>query len=201
MGTTASGIIVNAKLLPFAIMNFRSIVAALVLSTSVAYNLPSSRREVFQKAAVGLAFLPSVVHAVDACPPKSNNCIVTTWTPPSGTSKADAAKAMKAILTGYPQEGQNKADLGGWTIVSDDLSGSGAAKVEYKSGIGNFAKFLNGGKPFVDDLVVEIKSDSSVALRSSSRVGDSDFGVNQKRLQYMGEAAKAMGWTVPEPKY
>ena len=36
------------------------------------------------------------------------------------------------------QEGQNDVDKGGWTIVSEDLIGTGKAAVEYKSGIGNF---------------------------------------------------------------
>ena len=98
------------------------------------------------------------------------------------------------------QEGQNDADKGGWTIVSDDLESSGTAAVEYKSGIGNFAKYFNGGKPFVDDLKLEI-ADGVVQVRSSSRVGDSDFKVNQKRLQYLGSALQAKGWTVPTPTY
>lgn len=95
--------------------------------------------------------------------------------------------------------GQAKVDLGGWDIVEDNLGGSsGTARVEYKSGIGNFAKFLNGGKPFIDDLKLEI-TDNGVEVRSSSRVGESDFGVNQKRLAYLGKGLAAAGWTVPEP--
>ena len=103
-------------------------------------------------------------------------------------------------LNSCQQQGQNDVDKGGWTIVSDDLAGSGTAAVEYRSGIGNFAKFLNGGKPFVDDLKLEIQ-DGVVQVRSSSRVGDSDFKVNQKRLQFLGNALQAKGWDVPEPKY
>jgi len=99
------------------------------------------------------------------------------------------------------QEGQNDVDKGGWTIVSEDLIGTGKAAVEYKSGIGNFSKFLNGGKPFVDDLKVEIQDDGVVQVRSASRVGDSDFKVNQKRLQFLAKALKAKGWDVPEPTY
>ena len=73
-------------------------------------------------------------------------------------------------------------------------------QVEYKSGIGNFAKYFNGGKPFVDDLKLEIV-DGAVQVRSSSRVGDSDFKVNQKRLLYLGSALQAKGWDVPTPNY
>ena len=98
------------------------------------------------------------------------------------------------------QGGQNDADKGGWTIVSDDLESAGTAAVEYRSGIGNFAKFLNGGKPFVDDLKVEIQN-GSVQVRSASRVGDSDFKVNQKRLQFFQKTLQAKGWDGPEPMY
>jgi hypothetical protein len=97
--------------------------------------------------------------------------------------------------------GQDKADLGGWQIIEDDLEGSGTARVEYKSGLGNFAKFLNGGKPFVDDLKLDIASSGVVEVRSSSRVGESDFDVNRKRLVYLANGLREAGWSVPEPKY
>ena len=173
---------------------------ALVVANE-AYQPASTRRAFFQSAtAAALVGTTTAANAIDACPKGSNNCIRTSWTPPSGTSQADMALTVKAVLSEYPQQGQADVDKGGWTIVSEDLAGSGTAAVEYKSGIGNFAKFLNGGKPFVDDLILEIK-DGSVQVRSSSRVGDSDFKVNQKRLQYLGKALQAKGWTVPEPTY
>jgi hypothetical protein len=177
--------------------------------TSNANNNAPSRRAFFQKAAVTAAAASAAVllpvsaaqaAALDACPPKSQNCIRTTWTPPEGTSKAKMAAAVKDVLTAYPQEGQNKVDLGGWQIVEDGLENGTSARVEYTSGLGNFAKFLNGNKPFVDDLKIEI-TDKTVELRSSSRIGESDLGVNQKRLAYLATAIKAMGWEAAEPKY
>ena len=110
------------------------------------------------------------------------------------------AAAVKDVLTAYPQEGQSKVDLGGWVIVEDGLENGTSARVEYRSGLGNFAKFLNGNKPFVDDLNIEI-TDKTVELRSSSRIGESDLGVNQKRLAFMANAIKAMGWEAADPKY
>ena len=145
---------------------------------------------------------PSTANAIEACPPKTQNCIRTAWTPPSGTSKSDAVKTVLEVLNAYPQEGQNEADKGGYAVVEDDLAGpSGKARLEYKSGIGNFAKFFNGGKPFIDDLNLEIDQDGKVEVRSSSRVGESDLGVNQKRLSYLAAAFKAKGWDAPDPKY
>jgi uncharacterized protein (DUF1499 family) len=103
------------------------------------------------------------------------------------------------ILSLYPQTGQADVDKGGWTIVANTASN---IAVEYESGIGNFAKFFNGGKPFVDDLVASIgTTGNTVTIKSASRVGDSDLGVNLKRLQYLGAVARDKGWTVPEPKY
>merc|ERR1712078_957714 len=95
--------------------------------------------------------------------------------------------------------GQNGVDGGGWSLVSGDLK-SGNAKLEFRSsGTGNFAKFFNGGKPFVDDVEFEL-ADSGVAVFSSSRVGDSDLGVNQKRLSYIASKLRAKGWGAPEIK-
>ena len=124
----------------------------------------------------------SPANAIEACPKGSNNCIRTTWTPPSGTSASDAASTLEKVIKSYPQEGQQKVDLGGYTVIEDSFGPGKTASLEYKSGLGNFAKFFNGGKPFVDDLKLEIGSDGVVNVRSSSRVGDSDLGVNQKRL-------------------
>ena len=48
--------------------------------------------------------------------------------------------------------------------------------------------------PVVDDLVIE-PNGSAFEFRSSSRLGDSDFGVNGKRLSYIGGLLKEKGWT------
>lgn len=76
------------------------------------------------------------------------------------------------------------------------MEGAGTAAIEYKSsGKGNFAKFFNGGKPFTDDLILEV-SGTVVEVRSSSRVGESDFGVNAKRVGYLAQLLSAKGWSV-----
>jgi uncharacterized protein (DUF1499 family) len=43
----------------------------------------------------------------------------------------------------------------------------------------------NGGKPFVDDLVWEMGDSGEVQVRSASRIGESDFNVNCKRLVFL----------------
>jgi hypothetical protein len=184
-----------------------TIVAVASISCCAAYSsqAASSRRDVLQRAVLltgSTLLVPAgAALAIEACPPGTANCIRTTWTPPSGTKQADIAKTVSAVLSEYPQEGQADVDKGGWTIVEDDLTGSsGKARVEFKSGIGNFAKFFNGGKPFIDDLVIEI-GNGAVEIRSSSRIGDSDLGVNQKRLGFLAKSLQAKGWEAPDPKY
>lgn len=101
---------------------------------------------------------------------------------------------MTSTLSSYPQEGQAGVDLGGWALVEDKLKSEGYARYEFKSGIGNFAKFYNEGEPFVDDLELSV-GPSAVDIRSSSRVGDLDFGVNAKRLNFLAERLRSKGWS------
>jgi hypothetical protein len=146
---------------------------------------------------------------VGSCPKGSQNCIRTAWTPPPGTKPPDAARALRGAIESYPQQGQAGVDLGGWKVAEPGFldgspAGGGVARIEYTSGVGNFAKFLNGGKPFVDDLRLSLDEAGGavvVQARSSSRVGDSDLGVNQKRLQFLAGALRSAGWDAPEPKY
>ena len=135
------------------------------------------------------------------CPPGSQNCILTTWTPQKGKDKRSVATAMVKILQSYPQQGQAGVDKGGWKTTDGDLVKTGKMSLEYQSGIGPFAFLFNFGKPFIDDLEIKILSSNKVQLRSSSRIGKSDLGVNKKRLLFLGEQAKVLGWDVPEPEY
>lgn len=175
------------------------------LSSAGAYTIKpqntAGRREMLQQVgagALGLIAIANPANALDACPKGSNNCLTEKWTAPSGT---DASASLKKVIESYPQEGQNKVDLGGWTVVEDGFAPGKVVSIEYKSGIGNFAKFFNGGKPFVDDLKLAIGADGVVDVRSSSRIGDSDLGVNQKRLAYIVDSLRKEGWDVPDPKY
>lgn len=125
--------------------------------------------------------------------------MMAPWKWPAGTSRDSAISELKAVLESYPQAGQAEVDLGGWSVSKDEMSSKGFMAFEFKSGIGNFAKFFNGGKPFVDDLEVSVE-DSFVAVKSASRLGDSDFGVNAKRLNFLSAALRAKGWDAPAIK-
>ena len=180
------------------------------LSTTDAYSIKSQhtvgRRAIFNHvastgAAVAFVAAASPANALDACPKGSKNCVTSKWTPPSGTDASAAVSTLKKVIESYPQEGQNKVDLGGWSAVDDSYGPGKTVSIEYTSGIGNFAKFLNGGKPFVDDLKLEIGQDGVVDVRSSSRIGESDLGVNQKRLSYIVGMLRKEGWNAPDPTY
>jgi hypothetical protein len=172
---------------------------------------PPSRRDLLQKVAFAAAgggalaaLFPAdraraAAAAIADCPPRSGNCIRTTWRAPAGTG--NVAAKLAAVVEEYPQEGQGGVDLGGWNVAEGDIR-SGRARLEFRSGIGKFAKFFNQGRPFVDDVELEVvEGDGTVQVRSSSRIGESDFDVNRKRLAFLANRLRAAGWDAPEPSY
>lgn len=136
----------------------------------------------------------------------SSNAIRTTWTAPSTvTTDQQAAADVQAAFEEYPQEGQAGIDKGGWQVAEGSLE-SGKFRAEFTSGSGIFAKLLNGGQGFKDDVLVEIQGGNDNApfcaeVRSSSRMGKSDVGVNQKRLNFLVEQMREKGWEAPKPEY
>ncbi|CAK0788658.1 unnamed protein product [Prorocentrum cordatum] len=182
--------------------------AARVWLAPAAFASPPQARRAALGAAASAALLgvgAGDVRAFDACRDGANNCFstlnkggnkVAPWKWPAGQSKADAVSSLTEVLKAYPQAGQADVDKGGWKIVVDELSSKGYARVEYTSGKGNLAMFFNFGQPFVDDLEVSF-GDDSVSVKSSSRVGDSDFGVNAKRLNFIASGLRAKGWDAP----
>lgn len=205
----------NSLSLTHKINRYLLLLAALLISLVAGYGIDAtvkdkSRRNVLQAtknvalvaisgatAIVTSSASANAVNELAACPPRSQNCIRTTWTAPSGTQDV-TGKALE-LFKSYPIKGQSDIDKGGWTIIKDG-SDDGTIRLEFKSGIGNFAKFFNGGKPFVDDVSVLVTG-NTIDIRSSSRIGDSDLSVNQKRLQYLATKAREIGWDAPDPKY
>eukprot|EP00964_Phaeocystis_antarctica_P133954 scaffold98188_cov58-Phaeocystis_antarctica.AAC.3 len=145
------------------------VVASTGLQLPTANQAPSTRRALLSStAAVAALALPAASFAaVKPCPGGANNCFstagpdkakVTQWVWPSGMSRADATASLKSVLVAYPQAGQDGVDGGGWTLTTDTLVDNSFAAFEFKSaGTGNFAKFFNGGKPFIDDLEVSVE--------------------------------------------
>ena len=139
------------------------------------------RRDALLGLGVAAAAVPLPAFAapqLKECPKGAQNCYSTasgtiaTWTWPKSSTKAQAIKDIEAVLDSYPQTGQAGVDGGGWSRAVDELVDNGYARFEFKSaGTGNLARFLNGGKPFTDDLEFAVE-ESGVCVRSSSRVGD-----------------------------
>ena len=181
-------------------------VASTGLQLPTASQPPSTRRALLSStAAVAALALPGASFAaIRPCKSGTQNCFSTAgpdknkisqWVWPSDMSRADATASLKTVLSAYPQAGQDGVDGGGWTLTTDTLADKGFAAFEFRSaGTGNMAKFFNGGKPFIDDLEVSVE-DTYVAVLSASRVGDSDFGVNAKRVNYIAKGLREKGWT------
>ena len=143
--------------------------------------------------------------ATQPVPKGSRNSIRTTWTAPSSVTTAQQAAAdVHAAFSAYPQEGQAGVDKGGWKLVDGSFE-TGTVRVEFTSaGNGWLARLLNGGKGFVDDVLVELVADNPgwrAEVRSSSRMGKSDLGVNQKRLVFLANQMSQQGWEAPKPEY
>ena len=186
-----------------------TIVSLLVSGYKLPANVASRRAAVSWAGAAALTTaLPALAVDLKPCPKGANNCWssastdatkVATWSWPASSTRDQALKTLSAVIDGYPQAGQSGVDLGGWTFADDEIASTGYARLEFKSGVGNMAKFFNGGKPFVDDLEFNVEK-AGVCIRSASRVGDSDFGVNAKRVNWIATELRAKGWDAPGVK-
>jgi len=123
------------------------------------------------------------------------NCFSTTgddthllqpWTPKGGTSKTQAMDQLVDTIKSYPP-GQARIDKAGFKIVSK--------KPEYL-----YVQFESGKHGFIDDVEFAVSGgDSSnpleVQVRSASRMGFLDLGVNGKRLNWISNhLVETYGW-------
>ena len=129
------------------------------------------------------------------CESSAPNCFSTTadpgdpndphklaaWQPPS---KAKAMSDVVEVIKNYPP-GQNKVDKGGWEIVT--------SRPDYL-----YVQFESLKRGFIDDLEIAVPNDGPVQVRSSSRIGFLDLGVNSKRLNYISSELRSKGWIAPE---
>jgi len=85
---------------------------ALAVTTTESYSTQASSRRAFVQSAAAAAVVvgttATAANAMEACPKGSNNCIRTSWTPPSGTPKGEVAATVKEVLEGYPQVSKRK---------------------------------------------------------------------------------------------
>jgi uncharacterized protein (DUF1499 family) len=120
------------------------------------------------------------------------------WVPPTDRSSAVAIlQDIEGVINSYPQEGQNGTDLGGWKLADrqkNDANGVTYLRYEFKSG--RFG--------YVDDLEIRVVDDKKsggegvvqISVRTASREGGYDFGVNASRIDFIQAALEKKGWTV-----
>jgi uncharacterized protein (DUF1499 family) len=109
---------------------------------------------------------------------------IPAWTYPSSYN-IDVKRAlddMQAVIQAYPP-GQNGVDGGGFAIQT----------INDRYLYVQFEALKNG---YIDDFeAAAIGQDAkSLQVRSSSRVGYLDYGVNAKRLNYIASELRKRGW-------
>lgn len=95
---------------------------------------------------------------------------------------SDAMKDLLETIKAYPP-GQARIDRGGFSIVT--------AKPDYL-----YVQFESLKMGFIDDVEFAV-TDGKVQVRSSSRLGFLDLGVNGKRLGWISAELRAKGWFAP----
>lgn len=105
------------------------------------------------------------------------------WSSNKLSSREDAFQQLHEVVKAY-EPGQSNIDGGGFDIVTFDPKG-GYLYVQFQS--------LKNG--YIDDLeLAAIGDNNEVQVRSSSRLGYLDFGVNAKRINYIAKALRGKGW-------
>ena len=99
--------------------------------------------------------------------------------------KEKAFAQLVEVLNAY-KPGQGGIDGGGFKIIKSDLK-NGYIYTQFES-------YKNG---FIDDVEVawiDGLGERAVQVRSSSRLGYLDYGVNAKRLNYIANDLRSKGW-------
>lgn len=108
------------------------------------------------------------------------------WPEKFGNDRTMAFEDLYAVLKTYPP-GQNNVDGGGFAFQTVDTA-KGYIYVVYEA-------LKNGYYDDVEFAYIDgTGGDRTVQVRSSSRIGYLDFGVNAKRLNWIAKELRARGW-------
>mmetsp|Transcript_3960 Transcript_3960/g.5219 ORF Transcript_3960/g.5219 Transcript_3960/m.5219 type:complete len:253 (+) Transcript_3960:105-863(+) len=110
---------------------------------------------------------------------------IPAWAWPDKLDKAEAFEELYEVLKAYPP-GQNGVDGGGFKFQKCDTD-KGYIYVVYEA-------LKNGYHDDAEFAYIPEASTKAIQVRSSSRVGYLDYGVNAKRLNWIGKALRAKGW-------
>ena len=103
------------------------------------------------------------------------------WRPKAGSN---AMSELLETVKVYPPF-QARVDGGGFKIIT--------ASSDYL-----YVQFESLRKGFIDDVEFAVNEDGGVQVRSSSRLGFLDLGVNAKRLNWISASLREKGWTAPK---
>lgn len=117
---------------------------------------------------------------------------IPSWTYPKQLTTSQAFQQLKDEIERYVP-GQGNIDGGGFKIIAADTE-KGYIYVQFES-------LKNGYIDDVEFAYIPSLGENDVQLRSSSRIGYLDFGVNSKRLNYMAEKMRSLGWKAPGVEY
>lgn len=109
-----------------------------------------------------------------------------TWIPPRG--EARPLETVAAVVAGY-EPGQGGIDGAGFALIK-------------KTDSYLYYQFEALKKGYIDDVEFATAADGAAAggvmVRSASRVGVTDFGVNAIRLNCIGDKLRSKGWEIAE---
>lgn len=111
--------------------------------------------------------------------------VIPSFVWPERLTQQQAFAELKDVLALYPP-GQNGVDGGGFKLQKMDAE-KGYVYIQYQS--------LKNG--YIDDFELATlpeSTDRSVQVRSSSRIGYLDYGVNAKRINWIAKALRERGW-------
>lgn len=138
---------------------------------------------------VGLKECANSPNCWNSSPPKSNN--PARWLP-GWNSNGRSIDDVKAVVDTY-QVGQNNIDGGGFKVMGFENKGDN----QYL-----YVQFQSYKAGYIDDFECWFNPESKkFDVRSSSRVGYSDLGVNALRLEYIANRLeKEHGWSFERRK-
>jgi len=110
--------------------------------------------------------------------------LIRPWVPPVGGEGEVPLRAVARVVNGYVP-GQGGIDGGGFTLVTETES--------YL-----YYQFESLKKGFIDDVefAKSPSPSSGILVRSASRLGQTDFGVNAIRLNAIADVLRKEGWTI-----
>ena len=108
------------------------------------------------------------------------------WPEEFGDDSEKAFAQLASTINAY-KPGQSNVDGGGFKVITNE---KGYIYTQFES-------LKNGYIDDVEFALIEGFGKKSVQVRSSSRIGYLDFGVNARRLNYIAKDLRAQGWDAP----